>query len=401
MVNFALIGVSGFGAIHYDDILREYSNKRINFVAATIINQEEEAEKCQFLRSIGTEIFVDYRTMLNKYAGRIDVCCIPTGIALHAPMAIAALEAGANVLLEKPAAATVQDIQLIQDAEIKYKKFTAVGFQQLYRPEIIQLKKDLVAGLIGKITEINFKGIWPRDLKYYTRNNWAGRLQQNNSWVLDSPFNNAMAHHIMMSCFLGGVTLDTAVTPLAIKAELYRANNIESADTASIMLDTAENINCHFSLSHASNQMLADTINVIGKNGSITIINNKITIKTSMSCVDIPLDTEIVRAQLMQAVAAKAAGGNQFICTLGLAKIHTLCVNGAHDSSVISNINPDYIYQENTADSTQVAVKGINDAVEQSIKQHKMLSEICPQCFKGNSRTINLRNYAKFPGEQP
>ena len=43
MFNAAIIGISGFGAVHYNDFLREHAAGRIHIVGATVINQEEEA----------------------------------------------------------------------------------------------------------------------------------------------------------------------------------------------------------------------------------------------------------------------------------------------------------------------------------------------------------------------
>ena len=44
MINAAIVGVSGFGRVHYDDLVREYQHKRVSITGATIINQEEEKE---------------------------------------------------------------------------------------------------------------------------------------------------------------------------------------------------------------------------------------------------------------------------------------------------------------------------------------------------------------------
>ena len=47
---------------------------------------------------------------------------------------------------------------------------------------------------------------WPRDLAYYRRNTWAGRLRDPDTggWVLDSPANNAMAHFLHNLLYLAG-----------------------------------------------------------------------------------------------------------------------------------------------------------------------------------------------------
>ncbi|MFA6102976.1 MAG: Gfo/Idh/MocA family oxidoreductase [Victivallaceae bacterium] len=398
MINAALIGISGFGSVHCNDLLREHRGRRLKFAAATVINQEQEAERCAVLRELGVELFSDYREMLEKHTGRIDLCCIPTGIAMHTPMAIAAMRSGANVLIEKPAAPTVQDIACMQAAEKQYKRFTAVAFQQLYRPEIMNLKRALCGGLIGDVRSISFKSVWPRNLKYYTRNNWAGRLQCGNDWVLDSPFNNAMAHHLMMACFLGGSTPERALTLRSITAELYRANRIESADTASIMAESTENIALHFCVSHASAHELPDTITVNGTQGSIIITRDMVAVENNSGRTEMEFDRDIVREQLLDAIIARAEGHDRFICSLELARVHTLLVNGVHDSSMIVPINPDCLFEETADNSQTMAVKGMNDYIEQAVMEHKMLSEVCPEYFPGCGRKIDLVDYVKFTG---
>ena len=52
--------------------------------------------------------------MLSEFGGKLDLCFIPTGIDLHAPMAIEAMRAGANAFIEKPAAAVIEDIAAMQ-----------------------------------------------------------------------------------------------------------------------------------------------------------------------------------------------------------------------------------------------------------------------------------------------
>jgi len=122
-----VIGVSGFGRTHYDDLMREVEAGRMRALGATVINQDEEQEKCERLLSLGCRLFTDHREMLDKLSGKIDICFIPTGIHLHAAMSIDAMRAGADVLVEKPVAATVQDVRRMQACERDTGRFGAVG----------------------------------------------------------------------------------------------------------------------------------------------------------------------------------------------------------------------------------------------------------------------------------
>ena len=105
MLNVVLIGVSGFGDVHYRDLLRWHHAGKLNFAAAAVIDNANQREKCAEMEALGIRIYDDYRHMLA--AEQADLCCIPTGIAMHAPMSIAAMRAGMNVLVEKPAAAVM------------------------------------------------------------------------------------------------------------------------------------------------------------------------------------------------------------------------------------------------------------------------------------------------------
>ncbi len=124
MITASLIGVSGFGATHYNDLLRQMERGTLRLLAATVINQEEEAEKCARLQALGVTLFTDYQAMSAQFQGQIDLCFIPTSLHLHAPMAMAAMRAGANAFIEKPAAATIQDVRAMQSAS--YKPSSAV-----------------------------------------------------------------------------------------------------------------------------------------------------------------------------------------------------------------------------------------------------------------------------------
>ncbi|MFW5857727.1 MAG: Gfo/Idh/MocA family protein, partial [Planctomycetota bacterium] len=237
----AIIGVSGFGDVHYQDLLREADAGRLQPVAATIINPDDEAEKCACLRNHGAALFVDYQEMLRQHAGGLDLCLIPTGIALHAPMSRAALAAGAHVYVEKPIAATVEDADAMAAAAEAAGRVLAVGYQNMYDPGLHVLKERIVAGAIGAVESVACWGCWPRPDSYYARNGWAGRLRVGEAWVLDAPFNNAFAHYVMLSLFLAGAEARTRARPTAVEAELYRARPaIESPDTAAIRVTTDE-----------------------------------------------------------------------------------------------------------------------------------------------------------------
>ena len=107
----AIIGISRYARYHLLMALEQALHGKLRLAAAVVVNPVEEAFFCQRLRSLGCEIFHDTRTMWSRWAGRIDLCLIPTGIHLHAPMTLEALESGACVLVEKPLTASVAEAE--------------------------------------------------------------------------------------------------------------------------------------------------------------------------------------------------------------------------------------------------------------------------------------------------
>ena len=121
----AIIGVSGYGKIHLQLARAGQERGEARITAATIINPRDEVATMAELGGHGCEIFTDYQEMLREHAGRIDLCLIPTGFHWLARMTMAALEAGANVLVEKPLAGSLAEAAEIRRTEQRTGRFVA------------------------------------------------------------------------------------------------------------------------------------------------------------------------------------------------------------------------------------------------------------------------------------
>jgi len=396
----AIIGVSGFGATHYEDLLEYAAAGGVRLAAATIINQEEESKKCGELRRLGCEIFGDYRAMFGAWRGRLNLCVIPTGIHQHAPMTLAALEAGSHVLVEKPAAGSIQEVDAMIQAEKQTGKFVAVGFQHIYLPEVRAMKQALLDGLIGEIRAIKCFGLWPRSDSYYTRNRWAGRLRIGGNWVLDAPFNNGFAHFLNLMGFLAGTEIDGSATPERLQAELYRAREIESADTACLRVETETGVPLLLWLTHSCREEFGPVIEVRGSRGALTWSENGILHRTPSGEI-LPFrtasDHTAKRRHLFDAVLGRARGDGNFICGLPIARNQTLCANGAFESSPVISLDAAFLSTVGTPPERLTCVEGIEDLCRQAFKSERLWSEMeVPWARAGNA--VNLTGYERFEG---
>jgi len=329
MVRVCLVGVSGYAGVYYKLLTEGHAAGVLELVGATIINQEEEQERCASLPAIGCRVYADYRSMLHDLGGMADLCCIPTGTPLHMPMTVAALEAGMHVLVEKPAAGCLADVQAMQAAAQAAGKRVAVGYQHMYTDAVMAAKRAILAGTIGALQSIKCLVLWPRDEAYYRRNDWAGRLTCDGLVVNDSPFNNAVAHELMMMLFQAGMAEDAAALPVAVRAGRYRVNAIESCDTACLAVETAEGVPLFFYATHACCETLDPEICIRGQKGQISLTHQRVRISAD-GAAPITLPTgggQAARQSMLTAVLDMVQGGTAFTCDLALAARQTAVVD--------------------------------------------------------------------------
>jgi predicted dehydrogenase len=399
--NAAIIGVSGYGRVHYSLMRDRFLSGRLNPVGATIINREEEAEIIAELEGMGCRIFDDYNKMLDRLGGAVDLCFIPTPIHCHAVMTCQALEAGWNVLVEKPLAPTIQEVRLIQDAERAAQRFAAVGFQEIYSLQAQALKRTLWSGDIGRILSMKGRGLWPRTFSYYNRNNWAGKLKVGDRWVLDSPLNNALSHYLHLLLYLAGSSQDLTARPVVVQGEFYRAQAIESSDTGCIRIRTDSGIPILFHATHSTHERVDPEIVIEGESGRVEWnVHGECRIYRNPSGEPYqetpPAGDQ--RNAMVEAVLERLADSDAFICTTESARCHTLAINGLHESSPIHPFPDDLVETIEDGEEQRTVVNGLDRALDEAFSQAKLLSETGIS-WAQPGREVNLTEYASFPSE--
>jgi hypothetical protein len=110
--------------------------------------------------------YKDFRIMLDKQKD-IDAVIIAIPDHMHACAAMAAMERGKHVYVEKPLTRTIWEARLLTDAAAKYKVATQMG-NQGYSNEGARIAAEIVwSGEIGNVTEVHAwtnRPIWPQGL---------------------------------------------------------------------------------------------------------------------------------------------------------------------------------------------------------------------------------------------
>lgn len=337
----AIIGVSGYGNVHYNDLMRYYKKGLIEFVGATVINQDSEQEKCSILESMGCKIYDDYKVMLNELSGKIDFCTIPTGIPLHCEMTVYALEKGINVLVEKPATPDMESLNAMKNAEKNSNCFAAVGFQYNYHKTTQDLKRLLISGELGRIKQLRGCCMWPRNNQYYCRNKWSGKRFFNGYTVNDSPFSNATAHYLMLLLYFAGTEQNRGAIPLSVTGSLLRGNpEIESCDTAELHYVLDNGLTLDYFCSHSCRDIKGPILKIECEKAEVTWTLEKITIqkgdtKTEISVISDPFEA---REEMWNALFLRASGKKSFITNLDLAGCHVKAVDLAFSTLPLENV---------------------------------------------------------------
>ena len=119
----------------------------------------------------------DFATALRMDAPDIVLIAAPPSV--HAELSIAAMEAGAWVLCEKPLCASLAQFDLISEAERRTGRYTACIFQQRFASSTAHLRRLAADGLLGRPLVAVCHTLWYRDANYYAvpwRGKWATEL---------------------------------------------------------------------------------------------------------------------------------------------------------------------------------------------------------------------------------
>jgi UDP-N-acetyl-2-amino-2-deoxyglucuronate dehydrogenase len=250
---FAIVGCGSIGKRHIAVIDAE---ERAQVVAICDVNPDTAREQAMIYD--GLPVFTNYSQMLTEVDA--DIISIATPHALHADMAIEALEAGFDVLVEKPMALTVSDCQRMNDAAKRTGKRLWVVKQNRHNVPV-RIAKDVIdKGMLGNIFMIKCDILWNRYQGYYDDSPWRGDKSQEGGAL----FTQASHFIDLLIWWCGDV--------VSAKGHAETQNhNIETEDSGVAILN----------FSSGTIGSLVWTTCVYNKNfeGSITIIGERGTIK--------------------------------------------------------------------------------------------------------------------------
>lgn len=143
------IGIIGCGGIANGKHLPALSKLAIVELVAFCDLEVSRAEAAK--KAFGTEdalVFTDYQDLLKL---DLDAVHVLTPNSSHAPLTIAALEAGCHVMCEKPMAKTSKEAKAMIEAAKRTGKKLTIGYQNRFRTDSQYLHTICEAGELGEV----------------------------------------------------------------------------------------------------------------------------------------------------------------------------------------------------------------------------------------------------------
>ncbi|MDP6505989.1 MAG: Gfo/Idh/MocA family oxidoreductase, partial [Planctomycetota bacterium] len=142
-LNIAIIGCGGISASHFSAYLR---TANVEIRAVCDLNQEQaQARRNEFCPE--AELHSDLEELLAREDIHGVSICTPT--SSHAPIAVAAMNAGKHVLCEKPMAGSLDEAEQMAQAAQSNERVLLIDHRYLYDPLVKTLCRHLES--IGEI----------------------------------------------------------------------------------------------------------------------------------------------------------------------------------------------------------------------------------------------------------
>lgn len=262
-VRFAVVGCGVIGRLHAE-VLTDGADTAVSVLV------DPDAAAAQALAQ-RLDPAPPVTTSLDQALARDDVdavaICVPSGA--HAQIAVAALEAGRHVVVEKPVDVTVEAAAPIAAAAAAASEGTVVTVisQHRFDPASVVVRDAITAGRFGRITSAVATVSWWRSQGYYDSGAWRG------TWELDGggALMNQGVHTVdLLLWFLG--------TPVEVMAQtgLLAHERVEVEDTVAAVVRFESGALATLHATTAAYPGLSVRLQVLGEAGSAVIDDDRL-----------------------------------------------------------------------------------------------------------------------------
>lgn len=172
-----------------------------NHIAAAIKNELDIVSVCDIIPEHMENIlgkfeidnsnikrYIDYKEMLEKE--KPELVAIATESGKHAQIAIDCLEMGANVIIEKPIALSLEDADKIIEKAKEKNLVVCANHQNRFNKSISKIRQAVEENKFGKMLYGTAHVRWNRGKDYYTQAPWRGTWEQDGGALMNQCIHN-------------------------------------------------------------------------------------------------------------------------------------------------------------------------------------------------------------------
>ena len=250
-IGYAVVGL-GVGKNHAK---AAFESESADLVAVCDLIEEKLEKAKEDYEGVLT--YTDYDEMLKNPDIDIVSICVPSG--MHADFAVRAMEAGKNVLVEKPIDITVEAAMRIEEARVRTGKIAGVVHQNRNNANMKPICEAIESGRLGKLILGDFAVKWHRTQEYYDNGGWRG------TWEMDgggSLMNQAVHTVDLMQWLMGDVE--------SVTSQMGIFNHkIETEDLTASLVKFKSGAVATFISTTCAYPGICTGIRIYGSNGSI------------------------------------------------------------------------------------------------------------------------------------
>ena len=294
-IGYAVLGL-GIGMAHAD---AAYHSENADLVAVCDIDHDRLRRAVR--KYGGITAYESFKDLLRD--DRVDVISICLPSAMHADFAVAAMEAGKHVLVEKPLDITPDRARLIEEARIRTGMTCGVVHQNRFNVVMYPIREAVDSGRLGKLILGTFAVKWYRDQAYYDNGGWRG------TWEMDgggSLMNQAVHTVDLMQWLMGDVESVTS------HAGIYN-HDIQTEDTTASLIKFKSGAVATFVSTTCAYPGISTEIMLYGTGGSVEADADCLKTWKMMDAEDEDAEEE--------AMLARYGGGNLAACPEDAAKL--------------------------------------------------------------------------------
>lgn len=183
-MRYALIGCGRISPNH----IVAAKNNGLEIVAICDILEQNMKDKSKKFGLDDVKQYADYKEMIGTE--KPELVAIATESGKHAGIALDCINAGINVIIEKPIALSLWDADAIIAKADEKKVKVCANHQNRFNKSIQKIRQAVEIGRFGRMFYGTAHIRWARDWEYYSRAKWRGTWEQDGGALMNQCIHN-------------------------------------------------------------------------------------------------------------------------------------------------------------------------------------------------------------------